>query len=299
MDFLDEPEDSPRRTQSGIYTSYYLPGPNSDKEVHLILLDVRYHKTGSMGTGDMLGEAQWDWLTRTLSTSPSRFHIIGSGIQVTPFQKPVQEAWSSHPQSRQRLFDLFAKLRTPGVILLSGDVHYSEVLRVPARCTGTGYPIYEFTSSGLTHTCDGMLGQCKFFLDHFFNTQYHHNDSFFAGLNWGSLQFDWQRNTIALQTHNVKGHIVNEAIIPFNDLAVPAEHPTDLSKLYGALSACDGPLSWFRLIPFESYKYVLFVIPISALIIVCILVYCTYRCLFKAKKHTNNNGATHTKNKTE
>lgn len=228
-----------------------------------------------MGQGDILGEEQWKWLEETLKASPSKIHLIGSGVQVTPFQKPVQEAWSAHLQSRQRLFDLITRLRVPGVILLSGDVHYSEVLKVPTECSGTGYPVYEFTSSGLTHSCDGALYNCKFFLDRFFHTPFHYGDSFFTGLNWGSIHFDWATNNIAFKTHNVNGDVVHEAIIDINTIQVPPQH--DSSKL-GALAICDGPPNVFLLIPFESYKILLWVPPLC---ILGLIIYLAYNCFRK------------------
>lgn len=228
----------------------------------------------------MLGEEQWKWLEKTLSTSKSRFHIIGSGIQITPFQKPVQESWSSHPHSRQRLFDLFAKHRVPGVILLSGDVHYSEVLKVPTNCSGTGYPVYEFTSSGLTHSCDGLLGGCQFVLKNFFTTPYHHDNSFFSKLNWGSLKFDWEAESLSLQTHGVNGDIVRETKIPFSEIdTVPRDH--NPSKAYGSLTRCDGPPNWFLLIPFESWKYVLFLIPLGLLAFIMVIVVTLCKCIVR------------------
>lgn len=264
MDFVDEAADSPRRSQSGIYTSYYLPGSSSDKDINLILLDVRFNRHGSMGEGDILGEEQWAWIEQTLKASPSKIHLIGSGIQVTPFLKPVQEAWSLHPASRQRLFNLIASLKVPGVIFLSGDVHYSEYLRVPPSCSGTGYPVYEFTSSGLTHSCDGLLGQCSLILNNFFMTPYHFNNSFYTGLNWGSIEFDWTQNTITFLTHDIHGQVVQRAVIAIDSIQVPAQHTPSLD----ALSQCDGPSNYFLLIPFESYKYVLFLIPITILYVV-------------------------------
>jgi hypothetical protein len=53
LDFLDEPLDSPRRLQKGVYTSHTIhfnsvSGVNtssSPRKVTIILLDVRYHKT--------------------------------------------------------------------------------------------------------------------------------------------------------------------------------------------------------------------------------------------------------------
>lgn len=285
MDFVDEPANSSRRTQAGIYTDYYLPGDQSDHDIHLILLDVRYHKHGSMGHGDMLGEEQWQWLEKVLAESPSRFHIIGSGVQVTPFQKPVQEAWSSHPHSRQRLFNLLAKYRVPGAIFISGDVHYSEVLKVPAKCSGTGYPVYEFTSSGMTHSCNTLLGFCRFVLDNFFMTPYHHDDSFYVELNWGSIEFDWHTKQIKLSTHDVAGKIVHQSSIGFNTLLVPKSH--DPSQTIDALTKCDGAPNWFLLIPFETWKYALFLIPLSIIIIASLILRYLIRFFFASSKDTS------------
>lgn len=285
LDFIDEPVDSPRRNRTGIYTNYLLPGSRGMDDINLILLDVRYHKHGSMGGGDILGDMQWRWLERTLANSKSRFHLIGSGVQVTPFQKPVQEAWSLYPHSRQRLFDMVSKLRVPGVILLSGDVHYSEVLKVPSSCTGTGYPIYEFTSSGLTHSCDGLLGNCKWVLEHFFMTPFHHDNSFYSQRNWGMLKFDWERETLALETHGLNGEIVHSTSIPFKEIEYPKDH--NPWKHLGSLSKCDGPPNWFLLIPFEDWKYSLFLIPIALLYILYRIIRSIIIFLFCSSKKTS------------
>ena len=62
----------------------------------------------------------------------------------------VAESWSNFPQSRAKLLALVAVTQTPGVFFLSGDVHFAEINRAwPAP---TGYPLYDVTSSGLTHS---------------------------------------------------------------------------------------------------------------------------------------------------
>lgn len=43
LDFLDEPADSARRTQSGLYASYTF-GNEAGKRVKVILLDGRYNQ---------------------------------------------------------------------------------------------------------------------------------------------------------------------------------------------------------------------------------------------------------------
>lgn len=157
LDFLQEPAYSPRRQQEGIYTAYDYPLKR--KTIKVLLLDVRYHQDSLQvdstqqyipnTTGDLLGEAQWQWLENQLSTSTADVHIIGSGIQIIP-DKHAYEKWGNFPNARQRLFDLLVKTQAKGVFLLSGDRHTGEIskLEVP----GLGYPLYEITSSGLTHT---------------------------------------------------------------------------------------------------------------------------------------------------
>ena len=51
--------------------------------------------------------------------------------------------------SRKRLFETIERLKTPGVVLISGDVHYAEIFKADGDLIGTGYPIYEITSSGM------------------------------------------------------------------------------------------------------------------------------------------------------
>lgn len=173
LDFMDEPLGTERRNQtSGIHTSYSI-GP-AGQRVKIILVDVRSNKEGSYGSGDLLGEAQWEWLERELTNSDAQIHIIGSGIQVLPAAKPVQEKWGAFPQSRERLMALLAKTRPSGLILISGDVHYAELMRFPGACSPTGADIWEATSSGLTHTCDDSnSGICKLALNTLLKTAYH------------------------------------------------------------------------------------------------------------------------------
>jgi hypothetical protein len=61
------------------------------------------------------------------------------------------ESWNNYPAERRRLFDLIAAAngRTRTVIL-SGDVHHSEIGGSPAGCDLPS-ELVELTSSGMTH----------------------------------------------------------------------------------------------------------------------------------------------------
>lgn len=171
FDFFGEPEDSPRRRRQGIYHARIF-GPEG-RRVQVILLDNRWNRSalirdtrskeerdasgifGSMGhtpnddpTATLLGDAQWQWLEEQLRL-PAEIRFIASGTQIIPDQKGMQE-WGNFPRERKRLFELIQRTSANGVILLSGNVHFAEVSK-----TDEGpYPLYDFTSSGMTHVND-------------------------------------------------------------------------------------------------------------------------------------------------
>ena len=75
--------------------------------------------------------------------SSSVIHLIVSSTQVIPDQKGMDE-WGNYPLERQRLFELIDTTGANGVIVLSGNVHFTEI----SKLEGTGYPLVEVTSSG-------------------------------------------------------------------------------------------------------------------------------------------------------
>lgn len=168
LDFFEEPADSDRRARPGIYDSYeYALG---DKALQIILLDTRtfrddlrpyageFSEDGRYFYGldyaphtdrdsTLLGEAQWQWLEEELR-KPADIRIVGSSTQFG-IEFNGYEAWANFPHEQQRFLDLIRKTRANGLLFLSGDVHYAEIsrLKVPDL-----YPIYDFTSSGLSST---------------------------------------------------------------------------------------------------------------------------------------------------
>ena len=158
LDFIDEAKDSPRRSQEGIYAAYTF-GPVG-KQVKLILLDVRYFRDPWSYTGDTLGPQQWQWLENELK-SPGNVTFIASGIQILP-QDRFGVTERLHPKTYEKLVGIVGKI--PNVFLLSGDIHISEMMKF--TCSSE-YPVYEITSSGLTHTAYtqyGVLGIAYFSL---------------------------------------------------------------------------------------------------------------------------------------
>lgn len=182
LSFLEVPDDAEVRQRAGVYQSYRIG------EVKVILLDTRYFRDalappvrpgdryGPNPDGDVLGEDQWRWLRAELTDSDAAAHVIASSIQVLPTDHGF-EKWALFPAARTRLLAMLAELRPALPVLLSGDRHLAEIMVDSVD----GYPIYEVTSSGLTHSYAGaneandkrisrLIGQRNFGLLHYVET---------------------------------------------------------------------------------------------------------------------------------
>ncbi len=217
LDFFGEPRNSMRRLTPGIYDSKII-GPKG-KRVQIVMLDTRYFKgpfikdkrrkqekaaagnVGSMASYipnddpnvTLLGEQQWAWLEHQLN-QPAEIRLIVSSTQVISDQKAMDE-WGNYPLERQRLLDVLAY--TSGAIILSGNVHFSEISKIDRD----GRELLDFTSSGLTHA----------------NKAYAAADNPYRaagpydGLNFGLLEINWNSNgfpEISLKALDKNGDVV-------------------------------------------------------------------------------------------
>lgn len=215
LDFLGVPDDSPRRRRRGVYSAHTFGPPG--QRVKVLLLDTRYHRdpltpdTTSEQlylpneTGDILGEEQWDWLERELRTSDAQIHLIGTSIQAIPAQHRW-EKWANFPRARDRLFEVIRRTDAPGVLLLSGDRHHAELSRLDGA---VGYPLYELTSSGLTHHAPPHEEPNR-----------HRVSSLVTALNFGLVTIDWEATPVRIHLQ-VRGKN-NEPRI---------DHPLSLNEL--------------------------------------------------------------------
>ncbi len=203
LDFLDEPSNSPRRSRSGIYDVRRFGPP--EREVCVILLDTRSFRAARRSGGDILGEAQWLWLAETLRNSKSQIHLICSSSQVLPTEHKY-EKWADYPDSRKRLFELIKSTKKPGVFFLSGDRHVGEISRIDLGSPIA--PVYEITSSGLTHFRDSLFGEPNQL----------RVGSQFAGLNFGTAEIDWQNQKVIFSIRNAKGESEQHIEAPFQPI---------------------------------------------------------------------------------
>lgn len=187
--------------RKGVYAAHMFTKPGGGNGVHQINLDARYHRSPTFSdygacegaASDVLGAAQWAWLTKELGRKAD-VKIIASGIQVLPpvnrgrdlnqycaydgagktFDRAARdvgegadhqgmgyEAWAELPQARTRLLKLAQKAINDGnakhVVFISGDQHWGEIMakKMPADAEhGAEQVLYEVTASGIDQHYD-------------------------------------------------------------------------------------------------------------------------------------------------
>ncbi len=224
LDFWSEPSDSERRSQPGIYTARAFGPPG--RRVQILLLDTRYFRSplkkgpkrvgGSWEPDDdpsktMLGSAQWRWLEQQLS-APAEVRIIATSIQAVA-EDAGQETWSNLPHERTRLFDLIRSTHANGVVMISGDRHWSELSAVRS---GVPYPLFDLTSSSLNQThARGTPTENRFRV---LPSTYHEP-------NFGEILIDWESDepAITLQIRDIDGRVKLSHRLPLASLRSPGD----------------------------------------------------------------------------
>lgn len=199
-DLMDEPKNSPIRQRNGVYQSYLMGPPG--KQIKIILTDLRYLKQRPGRDSSMLGEEQWAWLEKELLESTATVNIIGSGIQFLS-KKKLSESWTEFPTDRDRLWKLLEKQGKYNSFIISGDIHSAELLRGKYP-NDKSRELFEFTSSGLTHSSwffpieeNGYTAETDFF-----------------GKNYGIIRFTFEPVlTIRFEVKNLKNKTVREVVI--------------------------------------------------------------------------------------
>lgn len=206
--FWNETEDSPRYGREGLYDAYIF-GPQG-KRLQVILLDTRYFrsplKTGERRVGGpyvpdadpsktMLGDRQWTWLAEQLR-KPAEIRLIASSIQCIP-EAAGQETWSNLPLERDRLFKLIQDTKACGVILVSGDRHWSELSLLSEDVP---YPMYELTSSSFNQIHPrGTPTENRFRAS---DTTYHQENYGVISINWGTNE-----QSVTMQIRDIEGGV--------------------------------------------------------------------------------------------
>ena len=117
-------------------------------DAEIFLLDNRFYRDSDKLQSEdksMLGAAQVRWLKNAMLASVAPFKIIVSGSQVTNDVNRF-ESWTRFPKERADFLKFVADHKIDGVVILSGDRHFTELLKYERAGT---YPLYELTCSPL------------------------------------------------------------------------------------------------------------------------------------------------------
>jgi alkaline phosphatase D len=218
LKFWQIPAADARRSRDGLYHSQTTGAPG--QRLQIIMLDVRWSRSPWKPTDQrdapgkeryvpdaspdktMLGAAQWQWLEAQLR-EPADLRLIVSGIQVVT-NGHGWESWSLFPAERERLYRLIASTQANGVVFLSGDRHIGALYAEPSA---DGYPMWEMTSSGMTHAWPqakeagpNRLGELV--------TENH----------FGLVEVDWAARRLSLSIQNLAGAMVRQHEIALRDL---------------------------------------------------------------------------------
>ena len=122
----------------GIYCSFVVG------DVEFFLLDGRY--TARKKEKTMLGKAQYKWLCNGLKSSKSRYKVLVSGTQ---FGRVKDDCWAGgyYIGERNKLFKFISDNDISGVIGVSGDIHRSDIYKIPIE---KNYFFYDFTPGALS-----------------------------------------------------------------------------------------------------------------------------------------------------
>jgi alkaline phosphatase D len=135
---------------AGIYSKFKW------NDCEFFLMDDRYYRSAnnlpdSIGNKPnknkvFYGKRQLDWLKSSLLSSESVFKFIVTGGQML---NPMadKECFYFYPAEWHELMDFIAENNIDGVIFLTGDRHFSELIRYQPK---KGYPLYDFTCSSIT-----------------------------------------------------------------------------------------------------------------------------------------------------
>lgn len=210
MQFWQIPSTHDIRTHDGVYTSY-LYGDAAHR-VQVIILDCRNFldvigpepiSPTTDTTKTILGATQWAWLKQQLLI-PATVRMIVSSTQLCTAHNGW-EAWANYPHEMEKFFRTIKETNAEGVFVVSGDVHYAEFSK---RSPAGQYPIYDFTSSGLTH----IEGSASV-------NPYRVGDAVRA-LNFGIINIDWSTTpaTLKFDVCGFNGNVLESQTVSLAEL---------------------------------------------------------------------------------
>eukprot|EP00613_Pedinella_sp_CCMP2098_P045719 CAMPEP_0171800606 /NCGR_PEP_ID=MMETSP0991-20121206/71781_1 /TAXON_ID=483369 /ORGANISM="non described non described, Strain CCMP2098" /LENGTH=241 /DNA_ID=CAMNT_0012412151 /DNA_START=466 /DNA_END=1189 /DNA_ORIENTATION=+ len=164
LTFFGALPDDPRRKRGGVYSSTLFTngesssgggggvgsgptgGPTGGRHSVLVLaLDMRWFKDPFLFSSNSMPDAVLFSSSLQIFVSSLQLLVVG--------REPFSECWNDFPEARERFLQLLVRLNVKAPLVVSGDVHFAEVME--ADCgggTAGGAKVVELTTSGLTHS---------------------------------------------------------------------------------------------------------------------------------------------------
>jgi len=105
------------------------------RDVEFFMLDGRYHRDPNKATNlthkTMLGAKQLAWLKRELAASRATIKVLVSGGEWQTFG--TEDSWTSFKEEREEIFRALSDNEVKGVLLLSGDRHFTGAYQVRGK----------------------------------------------------------------------------------------------------------------------------------------------------------------------
>lgn len=209
LDFLNVPATDSLRQQEGLYHAKLYH--TTKGKIKVILLDTRYFRSElkksdregwryeSWNDGKkrtVLGDKQWQWLEKELQDEGADFNVIISSIQVLNYNHGW-EKWNNFPAEEEKLLHMINNAKAHNIMILSGDRHQAEISVM--KDEQLGYPLVDFTSSGLTHV----------FPDGLTETNEYRVGDVYKVLNFGVLHFDFDTKQVQFEIRGVGDTLYN------------------------------------------------------------------------------------------
>jgi alkaline phosphatase D len=196
-------------------------GKFSVNDADFFLLDDRYYRyndnypdsiNGKINPGKkFLGARQMEWLKNQLLNSGGTFKIIVCGSQVL---NPIntKECFNHYSAEYTELIDFIKQSRISGILFLSGDRHFTELIKKEEK---DFYPLYDFTCSALTSTPYKPKGKE---LENPFRV----TGSFITVNNFGKITVTGERanRELKIQVYNAKAEDVFNYSIKASELKI-------------------------------------------------------------------------------
>ena len=157
------------------------------------------------------GEKQMAWLKNNLISSRGTFKFIVCGSQVL---NPLNgyECIADFPCEYNELMSFIIQYKISGVVFITGDRHFSEVIKVQPK---NGYPLYDITSSPIT---SGVFKKIKDSPE--FNNPYRVPNTLVMENNFTRISISGKEKErqLKMQCINKAGEVVSDISIPAAEL---------------------------------------------------------------------------------